>query len=391
MARGRPATKAPQKPQKATSSKVKSTSKSRKPKGEAPSGPSPEEFAAMAEYQSCSVDDNDEYHHMFNKHDTIAILPNGFSPGDPIEPWEYWVGKIKEIRGELYADGSNLVYAKVQWYYNSKDVAGVIKSFDPLVIGQFERIYSDHYDLVEPEAFDSVIPMYKFDEEDPEQTYIPRGSFFRRYNFEYRARNLRPKPGTDSCVCHTPYNPDDTELANLMHFCPRPSCRRAYHHGCLIAAKSRENPSMGATSIRIGPSKGKKGEDGKSTIATTRSRSAQKQPEPAKRGRPKRTKQMVEEQDTASLVESTSSAAIPGLSSRALRLLACSPDTDEVVDLQELVPFSLSSALNGLESEGEDQEDEDEDEKGAVAKTESSDEVSAMEVEEEEPPKKHGN
>jgi len=44
--------------------------------------------------------------------------------------------------------------------------------------------------------------------------------------------SIQPKP-TLSCVCHAPYNPNDME--EVMHFCPRPSCRMSYHESCLLA------------------------------------------------------------------------------------------------------------------------------------------------------------
>ena len=84
--------------------------------------------------------------------------------------------------------------------------------------------------------------MYKLNEDDPDQRYIPDGEFYRRYTFEYCVRNVQPKPGLKTCICHTPYNPNDMDPLNLMHFCPRPSCRKAYHHQCLLAAKSKESP-----------------------------------------------------------------------------------------------------------------------------------------------------
>ena len=84
--------------------------------------------------------------------------------------------------------------------------------------------------------------MYKLNEDDPDQRYIPDGEFYRRYTFEYRVRNIQPKPGLKTCICHIPYNPNDMDPLNLMHFCPRPSCRKAYHHQCLLVAKSKKSP-----------------------------------------------------------------------------------------------------------------------------------------------------
>ncbi|KAF8964738.1 hypothetical protein BDZ97DRAFT_1659688 [Flammula alnicola] len=208
---------------------------------------------------------------------SVAILPNGREPGSDIEFWEYWVAKIRDVRAEIHTDGTNTVWAKVQWFYSGKDVADVIKSFDAAAVGRYERIFADHYDFLESESFDAVIPMIKFNENDPEQAYIANDQFYRRYTFEYKARTLKPKPGSSACTCQKPYDPNDNAPSSLMHFCPRPSCRRAYHQKCLLSAKSKESSTT-------------------ATIVVTKA--------------------------------------------RALRLLACSPDTDEDVDLESLIPLT---------------------------------------------------
>lgn len=46
------------------------------------------------------------------------------------------------------------------------------------------------------------------------------------------SRCTQPKP-TMTCVCHSPYDPNDKQ--EVMHFCPRPSCRMFYHETCLLA------------------------------------------------------------------------------------------------------------------------------------------------------------
>ena len=97
----------------------------------------------------------------------------------------------------------------------------------------------------------AVIPVKKLIENDIDQPFIDNEVFYQRYTFEYKARLidvsslpskgnptyssvfLQPKPGTDTCVCDTPYSPDDPSRSALMHFCPRPSCRRFYHQRCI--------------------------------------------------------------------------------------------------------------------------------------------------------------
>ena len=98
-----------------------------------------------------------------------------------------------------------------------------------------------------------------------------------------------------------------------MHFCPRPGCRRAYHARCL--GSSRES-----SAVRVGVVNGEVGKD-------VVKKSARKHASPVKKPKSK-VKVGVK-------AEADQSAA--GLTPRALRLLACSPDTDEHVDLAGLI------------------------------------------------------
>jgi hypothetical protein len=45
--------------------------------------------------------------------------------------------------------------------------------------------------------------------------------------------SCQPKP-IGKCICGIPYNPDDDSDKNIMHFCPRPNCRKSYHRQCLV-------------------------------------------------------------------------------------------------------------------------------------------------------------
>jgi len=40
-----------------------------------------------------------------HNHTSISILPHGRSPDDILEPWEYWIAKIRDIRAEIYYEG----------------------------------------------------------------------------------------------------------------------------------------------------------------------------------------------------------------------------------------------------------------------------------------------
>jgi hypothetical protein len=51
----------------------------------------------------------------------------------------------------------------------------------------------------------------------------------------------QPKVSDSACICNVAYNPDRDPV---MHFCPRPSCRLAFHQGCLLVSKQKEsNPA----------------------------------------------------------------------------------------------------------------------------------------------------
>lgn len=205
------------------------------------------------------------------------------------------------------------------------------------------------------------IPMYKFNEEDHEQRYIPEESFYRRYTFEYKARNVQPKPGLMTCICREPYNPNDTDPSSLIHFCPRPSCRRGYHHRCLMAKKSKESSSAAASKMTLTtkmPSFSIADRVAEHDTIKVQ-RSARKQAVPPKnRSILRMRKQDLDEEKQvikAVLPTSPASEVIEdslspqpssftqsmSLTGRSLRLLECSPDADETVNLESLIPGAL--------------------------------------------------
>lgn len=97
--------------------------------------------------------------------------------------------------------------------------------------------------------------------------------------------------------------------SKLMHFCPRPSCRIAYHENCLLSIKSQDpNPTTGRSSS------------------------------------PRKSFAKSARKHTSTIHVKRRSTAVNGnAESRPLRLLACSPDTDDEVDLQSLIPITISN------------------------------------------------
>ncbi|KAF9463258.1 hypothetical protein BDZ94DRAFT_1259504 [Collybia nuda] len=218
--------------------------KTTKSHGGDPASPTEAEWRSMTEFGSFVVRDEEDVEHIFRKGDDATVLPYKAIVGEELPLHKYWVARIKEIR----AKGEDEVWARVQWHWSGHEVAGTIKSFHGASCGNYERIYSDHFDYVSSSAFDAVVHVHKFFETNPNQPYIGKDEFYTRYTFEYKARIINPRPGSGTCVCEEPYSPDDT--MGLMHFCPRPSCRHAYHQKCLLAEFKDPESSM-TRSLRL--------------------------------------------------------------------------------------------------------------------------------------------
>ena len=110
--------------------------------------------------------------------------------------------------------------------------------------------------------------MHKYFEDRVNQQDIPEDEFYCRYTFEVKARILdvrcnafkifafelnglpQPKP-IGSCICHKPYNPDHSSEENIMHFCPRPNCRRWYHRNCLLESTYIDASDSALLSYRL--------------------------------------------------------------------------------------------------------------------------------------------
>ncbi|KAJ8597725.1 hypothetical protein M405DRAFT_927930 [Rhizopogon salebrosus TDB-379] len=199
--------------------------------------PTDSEWNTLPEFGSFSVSDDEGNHYRFNNGETAFILPEGVLPYQKHHPTAYWIGRIKEIRARNHED----VWARVRWYWSPSDVASVIKSFDVSDCGQYERIYSDYDDYVSTDSFCDHATVKRYNERDIHQEAFDDDNFFHRYDLEYRARRIIPKVSDSACICNVAYNPDRDPV---MHFCPRPSCRLAFHQGCLLVCKQKEsNPA----------------------------------------------------------------------------------------------------------------------------------------------------
>ncbi|KAJ7076464.1 hypothetical protein B0H15DRAFT_863895 [Mycena belliarum] len=191
----------------------------------------------------------------FRLNDVGVIFPEAGERRHAYKLEDSWLAKIKGIR----VRSEDEVWVAVNWYYSPLD----IKEKMPGLLAHCakrERIYSHHSELIPASIFEVPVPMMLFLEDDPEQQFFPGDRFFCRYFFDanpdrqdYRvlpytcsggegeAPSSTPKRAYDlnACICGAPYSPDDTEPARVMHWCPRPQCRRAHHYGCLLAREQQ--------------------------------------------------------------------------------------------------------------------------------------------------------
>ncbi|KAJ6591274.1 hypothetical protein DFH09DRAFT_1139170 [Mycena vulgaris] len=198
------------------------------------------------------VVDGDGKEHRFDLNDVAAILPPD-KDSATITLEEYWMVKIKSIRST--ADGE--VWVQINWYYSPQDINEKIPSFDALHCAKNERIYSHHSEVISALTFEALVQMVDFLEDDPDQDRILGDQFFCRYFFETRRPILKIFPytctsevtrppsttpktsrefGYTACICGELYNPEDMGPGRVMHWCPRPSCRRGYHRSCLLSS-----------------------------------------------------------------------------------------------------------------------------------------------------------
>ncbi|KAK0223938.1 hypothetical protein IW262DRAFT_1370022 [Armillaria fumosa] len=213
----------------------KSTRAVKRQVGGDPDAPSQAQFMSWKKFARFVMPDAEDVDHQVRMNDDVLVWPHGRAVDETLGMDEYWLARVRDIRSS--AENPSDVWVRAQWYYSPRDVADVIKSFDPEACGEHERIFSDHYDLIHSTTIDGIATIQRYSDEDVEQGAIGKDAYWCRYDFEREARTLDPKPN-ETCFCQQPYDPDDDTVA--MHFCPRLSCRKAYHQSCLVKGKFKE-------------------------------------------------------------------------------------------------------------------------------------------------------
>ncbi|KAJ7481769.1 hypothetical protein FB451DRAFT_136965 [Mycena latifolia] len=236
--------------------------------------PTLKEWSTMQPFGSFLVEDADGNYNKFTLGDRATILPGGIKVGKPLDLHRFWVVKILAIRGrpcvgsaprktakakmkgclpqidQLTASSNPFqlqdpdVWVKIRWYYSPKEVSYRIPGFTDSHCSKYERIYSDHSEVVSARTFNEVVSVAKFREDDPDQAFIDNDDFFTRYflktsskRFEIESYSLKTSTHlSDSvgCICGGPYNIKNKASLQVMYMCPRPHCRRFYHSACLL-------------------------------------------------------------------------------------------------------------------------------------------------------------
>ncbi|KAJ7768706.1 hypothetical protein DFH07DRAFT_807700 [Mycena maculata] len=229
------------------------------PSGGDPNAPGPDEWADMEPYGSFTITDDDGREHVFKLGETAAVLPGGTKVGAQIPLEKYWIVRILGIRRRKFVQNRTKklktacskaqsqtpeFWVNVHWYYSPKEVKEKIRGFTVPHCSKYERIYSDHSELISPLTFDALVPVMKFREDNPDQEPIFDEQFFTRYFLKtssdpgelstYTMGSSTRLQDSVGCLCGGPYDLNDKSPLHVMYMCPRPHCRRFYHLCCLL-------------------------------------------------------------------------------------------------------------------------------------------------------------
>ncbi|KAI0260031.1 hypothetical protein BC834DRAFT_902590 [Gloeopeniophorella convolvens] len=190
------------------------------------SGPSARQWDNWKPMKFCSVNDPvDGERIKFRLGDDILVLNHGWTPGEPYDIQDSWVGKVRGIRGS----SPRQVWLAVQWYWSGEDISEHSQTVNATCYGRFERSLSTQRQIVSLLSVNGKATVVDYDETSLEQKPIPSDVFFTRRKYDPLNCIVSP-PIAATCLCSRPYNPDDTDP---MHLCPRDGCRRWYHQSCL--------------------------------------------------------------------------------------------------------------------------------------------------------------
>ncbi|KAJ7179574.1 hypothetical protein C8R46DRAFT_1074131 [Mycena filopes] len=219
---------------------TKRQKKTKERTGGNPAAPTQPQWAKMRPYGSFIVTDDHGQEVVFRLGDTATVLPDRTKVGAQLPIHKYWVVKITDIRGKQILatksrglqekEKSTEYWIQIRWFYSPTEVSYRISGFQASHCSKYERIFSDHTELVSPFTFNELASVVKFREDDPHQHPIPSDQFFTRYFLETSSKQCEisnyvsdTSRSSMGCICGRPYNVNESELIHVMHMCPRPN------------------------------------------------------------------------------------------------------------------------------------------------------------------------
>ncbi|KAJ6501081.1 hypothetical protein C8R47DRAFT_1317141 [Mycena vitilis] len=220
--------------------------RSKQPNADQPP-PNAEEWVTMTPYGCLRAADQGGGEIVFSVGDTASVMP-GRTKSEvraPRAPSNLWLVRILAIRGRQRSSGAGVeVWARINWYYSRQEVSHKIKGFNSSHCSEYERIYSDHSEIISALVLDAVVPVSKFREDDATQAPVGAEEFFCRYFLQTSSHpcqmwSYASSPSTHQeeflgCICGSTYDLNDADPLRVMHMCPRPHCRRFHHSSCLL-------------------------------------------------------------------------------------------------------------------------------------------------------------
>ncbi|KAJ6622796.1 hypothetical protein B0H10DRAFT_2012911 [Mycena sp. CBHHK59/15] len=151
-----------------------------------PCAPTLDEWESMNPYGSFVVIDDEGGENVFKFGDTATVLPARMKVGSEIPLHKFWLVKILGIR-ERNPPRSRVpeIWVKINWYYSPREAARQMgRAFNASHCGKYERIYSDHTEIISSLTFSALVPVMKFREDNPDQKPIENEEIFTRYFLE---------------------------------------------------------------------------------------------------------------------------------------------------------------------------------------------------------------
>ncbi|KAF8581058.1 hypothetical protein K439DRAFT_255742 [Ramaria rubella] len=165
-------------------------------------------------------------------HETpIEYDPNALPTAEAWKKMKGYGSFITQIKSIRAYDSEN-VWIRAKWFYHPTELPKKMQGATRLKeFGKYERINSNQADFISTDSCCGPAKMTEYDEQNVEQEDIEPESFYCRSEYDWHTKTIK-RPSPPCSICNKVYNPD----TDIMHFCPRTGCLRAWHASCLANA-----------------------------------------------------------------------------------------------------------------------------------------------------------